>query len=237
MKMKKTALSLLLASGVAFGATSAQAVEPSRLFSMETAEVSKEVSVDLDYMVATLPLSNGFTGALRIGAFGGEVLVNTKNTNDLAFSGFLGTNAGFKKPLGRNLAVYGILSYDKPEGSPATTDFAIGAAYTLRQGNLVLTINPELVTDDGGFNGRGEENTLFIKAGAAFALPSTSAGKFTLIGEIIAENSDFLDTGFNVGVRWEPRRNVTLDLVFLREFGDLGSSTGFPGAVRLNVAF
>ena len=67
--MKKHALHLLVGSATALAASFVQA-EPTRLFSQETAEVSKEVSVDLDYLG-----SNGLAGGLRIGAFGGEVLV------------------------------------------------------------------------------------------------------------------------------------------------------------------
>jgi hypothetical protein len=69
------------------------------------------------------------------------------------------------------IAAYGVLSYSKedPPGPganpPARTNFAIGAAYTLHRRNLILTVNPEFVTDDGNTNNRGDENTLFIKAG------------------------------------------------------------------------
>ncbi len=109
----------------------------------------------------------------------------------------------------------------------------------MRQGdNLILTVNPELVSDDRGANGRGDQNTLFVKAGAGYVLPYQKYGKITLIGEVIAENSDFLDTVFNLGVRWEPRRSITLDAVVVNNRGNKGGSqTGIPGAIRLNIAY
>jgi hypothetical protein len=238
--MNKQTLKLLFASAAALAGTFAQA-EPSRLFSQELGEVTKDISVDLDYAGASL----GVAAGLRVGAFGGEVLVNTKNALDLADSGFDTAGVGYKTVVAPHLAVYGILSYNKidnpgPGPNPdATTNMAVGAAYTMRQGkNLILTVNPEFVTDDGGTNGRGDKNTLFVKAGAGYVLPNQKYGKITLIGEVVAENSDFLDTVFNLGVRWEPRRNITLDAVVVNDRGDKGGSrTGIPGVIRLNIAF
>jgi len=238
--MKKQILKLLFASAVALASTFAQA-EPSRLFSQELGEVGKDISVDLDYAFVG---SNGLAAGVRIPAFGGEILVNTKNVLALDKSGFTTAGAGYKATVSRGLAVYGILSYDKvnppgPGVSPdATSNLAIGAAYTMRQGNnLIFNVNPEMVTDDGNLNGRGDETTLFLKLGAGYILPDQKYGKWTLIGEFIAENSDFLDTTFNLGARWE-RKNFTVDAVVLNNRGDKGgSNTGIPGAIRVNIAF
>jgi hypothetical protein len=228
--MKKHTLHLLVASATALAASLVQA-EPTRLFSQETADVSKEVSVDLDYVG-----SNGLAGGLRIGAFGGEVLVNSKNNLDLANSGFTGGNVGYKRTIMPNLALYGILAHDNPDGAPSTTDFAIGAAYTMRIQQLLLNANLEYVTDDDNVNNRGDESTMFIKLGAGYGIPST-AGRFTLIGELILEDNDVLDTVFNLGVRWEVRRNINVDFVVVNDRGDAGGNNGLPGAVRLNIAF
>src|SRR6266852_920530 len=194
--MKKQPLKLLFALAAALAGTFAQA-EPSRLFSQELGEVTKDISVDLDYnSTATGASSVGLAAGLRIGAFGGEVLVNTKNALDLASSGFDTAGVGYKMVVAPHLAVYGILSYNKIDNPgpgpnpPATTNWAIGAAYTMRQGNnLILTVNPELVSDDRG-------------------------------------------------VRWEPRRSITLDAVVVNNRGNKGGSqTGIPGAIRLNIAY
>src|SRR5260370_243662 len=88
--------------------------EASRLFSQELGEVTKDISVDLDYnSTATGASSVGLAAGLRIGAFGGEVLVNTKNALDLASSGFDTAGVGYKMVVAPHLAVYGILSYNK----------------------------------------------------------------------------------------------------------------------------
>jgi hypothetical protein len=230
--MKNYALHLLVGSATALAASLAQA-EPTRLFSQETAEVSKEVSVDLDYVAFG---SNGLAGGLRIGAFGGEVLVNSKNNLDLAGSGFNGGNIGYKRTIMPNLAAYAMLAHDNPDGAPSTTDFAIGAAYTMRIQQLLLNANLEYVTDDDAVNGRGDEATMFIKLGAGYGIPST-AGRFTLIGELVLEDNDVLDTVFNLGVRWEVRRNINVDFIVVNDRGDNGGNNGLPGAVRLNIAF
>jgi hypothetical protein len=225
IRMKKHAAYLLM-----LAATCAQA-EPSRLFSQETAEVTKEISVDLDYVG-----SLGLAGGLRIGAFGGEVLVNAKNDLDLAGSGFSGGNIGYKRVVMPSLALYGILAHDNPDNAPSTTDFAFGAAYSVRMKELLLNANLEYVSDDDGVNGRGDESTLFLKLGAGYAVP-THSGRFTLIGELVLEDNDVLDTVFNLGVRWEVRRNINVDFVVVNDRGDNGSRNGLPGAVRLNIAF
>src|SRR2546426_3465962 len=94
--MKKEPLKLLFALAAALAGTFAQA-EPSRLFSQELGEVTKDISVDLDYnSTATGASSVGLAAGLRIGAFGGEVLVNTKNALDLASSGFDTAGGGYK---------------------------------------------------------------------------------------------------------------------------------------------
>jgi hypothetical protein len=242
--MNKHALKLFLASAAVVAAASAQA-EPTRLFSQETADVTKELSLDMDYSF----ISSGFNGALRFGAFGGEVLINSKNALDLASSGFVQPNVGFKMGVARNVAAYGFFSYskEKPAGGAPSPDadvnFAIGAVYTHRMGNnVLLNAAAELVTDDNANNFRSAsasgDNTLFIKLGGAYTFGDRKHGKMSAIGEVILEDSDVLDTTLNLGLRWELRRNVTMDLVFLNDRGSKGgSSTGFPGAIKLNWAF
>jgi hypothetical protein len=239
-RMKKQVLKLLIASAAALAGACAQAGEPSRLFAQELGEVSKELSVDLDYSSS----STGLAASLRLPAFGGEVLVNTKNDLDLARSGFGAPNAGYKRVIAPHIAVYGILSYEKLDAPgpganpPSSTNFAFGLAYTLRRFNWVLNINPEFVTDDANTNGRGDKTTLFVKAGVGYILRNERYGRTTLIAEVIGENNDNLDTTLNFGLRWEPRRNITLDAVVLNDRGNRGgSSTRIPGMLRLNIAF
>lgn len=227
--MKRLCVGLLCLQG-AF----AQA-EPGRLLSQETAAVAaSEVSLDLDYNGA--PQSVGLAAGLRIGAFGGEVLVNAKPPTTLDGSGFVSSNIGYKKMLMPRVAAYGIVAYENPDNAPSTADLAIGAAYTLTYRDVLLNANAEVVSDADGRNSRGDRTTLFIKGGAGYPI-DTAAGRVTLIMEMIAESNSSLDPVLNLGARWQPRRNITLDFVVLNERGDNGSHSGLPGAVRLNIGF
>lgn len=239
--MKKRTWSLLIAT-TALAATTAQA-EPTRLLNQETAEIAKDVTVEFDYNIAT----NGVAPTVRAGAFGGEVLLNTKSVVAVGNSGFGATNVGYKLGVGNGLAVYGFFSYNKVETGTGTaaattknTDLAVGAAFTLRQGqNLILNANAEFVTDDGGFNGRGDKNTLFVKLGGGYILPPSANGQFTLMGGLEIENSDVpaIDTVLTLGVRWAVRKNVTVDFLVFNDMGDAGSSHGIPSVARLGVSF
>jgi hypothetical protein len=214
-------------------AMAAQA-QPSRLLSQETAAVAGDVSVDLDYNGA--PQSVGLAAGMRIGAFGGEVLVNAKPPTSLDGSGFVSSNIGYKKVIMPRLAAYGIVAYDNPENASSTFDVAIGAAYTLTYRDVLLNLNAEVVTDEDGRNNRGDRSTFFIKGGAGYPI-ETGAGRVTLMMELIAESNSSLDSVLNLGARWQPRRNVSVDFVVLNERGDNGSHSGLPGGVRLNISF
>jgi hypothetical protein len=208
--------------------------EPSRLLSQETAALASDVSLDFDYNGA--PQSVGFAAGLRIGAFGGEVLVNAKPSTTLDGSGFVSSNIGYKKVLMPRLAAYGIVAYDNPDNAPSTFDVAVGAAYTLAYRDVLLNLNAEVVTDEDGRNERGDKTTLFIKGGAGYPI-DTGAGRVMLIMELVAESNTSLDPVLNLGARWQPRKNITVDFVVLNERGDNGSHSGLPGAVRLNIGF
>jgi hypothetical protein len=212
--------------------------EPTRLVTQELGRVAPadSVSADLEYLF----LSTGITGGLRIGAFGGEVLLNARNTAALDGSDLAVTNLGYKAPLGPGLAVYGLLSYARVGapggGNVSATEFGMGLAYTLRQGALTVNLNPELLTDDDNVF-RGGDTTIFIRGGALFPLPVKMRGKLSLLGEVTLENSDFLDTTINLGARWEPRKDVTIDFVIFNDQGDAGDVQGIPGALKVNIAF
>ena len=221
--------------GLAFVVTASFAqAEPTRLLSQETGAVAGDVSLDLDYNGA--PQSIGLAAGLRIGAFGGEVLVNAKPATMLDGSGFVSSNVGYKAMVMPRLAAYGILAYDNPDNAPSTLDLAIGAAYTLPYRGVLLNVNAEVVTDEEGRNGRGDRSTLFVKGGAGYPI-DTTAGRVTLMMELVAESNSALDAVLNLGARWQPRKNITVDFVVLNERGDNGSHSGLPGAVRLNIGF
>jgi hypothetical protein len=219
---------------VAVGAHAA----PTRLVTQELGRVAPadSISADLEYLF----LSTGITGGLRIGAFRGEVLLNARNTAALDGSDLAITNLGYKASVGRDLAVYGLMSYlrvDPPVGaSVSATEFGVGLAYTLRQGALTFNLNPELLTDDDNAF-RGGDTTIFVRGGALFELPLRMSGKLSLLGEVTLENSDFLDTTINLGARWELRKDVTIDFVLFNDQGDAGDEQGIPGALKVNIAF
>jgi hypothetical protein len=182
---------------------------------------------------------------VRVGAFGGEVLVNIRNADliretSLDGSNLAITNLGYKVPLGPGLAAYGLLSYARigapGGGSVSATEFAVGLAYTLRQGGLTINVNPELLTDDDAAF-RGGDSTIFIRGGALFPLPVKMSGRLSLLGELTLENSDVLDTTINLGARWEPRKDVTIDFVMFNDQGDAGDTQGIPGFIKVNIAF
>ena len=232
--MKKITHSLLSAGLFALATMSVQAAETSRLFFEQTGNTlaTDSVSVDLEY-----PFSQGAVATgLRAGALGGEVMINTASDD---VSGFASSSIGYKRSLQKGLSVYGILSYydqELPAPGISATDFALGAAYTMKTGELSLNLNPELVTDDA--NIRGGKNTIFIKGSAALALKNTGTA---LVAEIILENSSFLDTVINLGARWQPRNNLTVDLIVYNDGGSIGpipgTRTGIPGYIIVNLLF
>lgn len=210
--------------------TSSVYAEPTRTFFSETAKTADDgvISVDLEYQFR----ENGTGTGVRIAAFDGEVLLNITN------SGFATSSIGYKKVIQKDLAVYAILSHlndgNRNNNSRSFTDFALGAAYTLKLENLSLNFNGELITDDSETQ-RGGDTTIFLKAAAI--VPINNANKNTsLIAEVALENNDFIDTLVALGLRWQPSSRLTTDLIFYVDDGT-EDTTGIPGYVKLNFIF
>ncbi len=207
--------------------SSAAYAEPTRTFSSETADIAANGSASLDLEYGTGTTAGG-TG-VRIGAFGGEVFLNNNN------SGFASSSIGYKAAFQKNLAGYAIFSY-LDDGAVATTDIALGVAYTIKMKAVTFNINGEFITDDA--NIRGGNTTIFVKGAIKFpinkALPSSS-----LIAEITAENNDAIDGTIDLGLRWSPSKRVTADIMFYvgNETPNADDTIGIPGAITLNVAF
>jgi hypothetical protein len=232
--MKIATYSLLLAGLIAGATASAQTTAPSqltetsRLFFEQTGHTlaADTVSIDLEYSFISSAVATG----LRAGALGGEVMLNSASDS---ISGFDYTSIGYKRSLQKGLSAYGILSYfDDELSNISATDFALGAAYTIKLNELSFNINPEVVTDDVGI--RGGKNTIFVKASAALALRNT---RTALVAEVILENNTFLDTVINLGARWQPRNNISVDLVVYSDGGDQGTTKGVPGYIIVNLLF
>ena len=229
--MNKTIHSVLFVGLSAVAATSVQAADTSRFFTGETATTLKNdaVSLDLTYFA-----SFGFAQSLRAGAFGGEIMLNSASD---PHTGFIDTSIGYKKRIGKGLSAYGVVSHhDDGIVANSATNFAIGAAYTMKSGDITFNLNPEFVTDDGGKNGRGDKSTLFIKGLAAYKLKQMPV---SLVAEIVLDNNDLVERNVNVGVRWQPKNNLTLDFIIYHDTGIPGSDpiTGLPGTVVVNYLF
>jgi len=224
-------LSLMLNQGVF--------AEPSRVFFQETADIEAagSISLELDYPFG----AHGLSAGLRTGAFDGVILINSHAEAGTRM-GFARSSVGYKRMIRKNIAAYGVLSYfdDKVNSG---TDVAIGAAYTVKSGTLTYNINPELITDEvDGI--RGSKNTIFIKGSAIFPLTTLTIGKASAIAEFNLVNNNKLDSIINLGLRWVPRKDVTLDFIL---YSDRGSplvnanvddiDKGIPGWIKANIQF
>ncbi|HYW04734.1 MAG TPA: hypothetical protein VFA86_12415 [Gammaproteobacteria bacterium] len=233
-------------------AAAAQA-EPSRGFTQERAAVAnpRTLSVDLN----TNDSLGGTSGAVRMGVFGGELILNEGLMTPLAGQpdnpviGRLpgGNDAVYKlrldSPLlgsGMKLAVYGGVAYNDyttPAGNnTSNTNVGLGSALTWRVRHWILNFNPQVVSDDAN-NGA----VLNLDTGAFYRLDTRPAwGAFELGGEYdyIHSYGDInADNVFALGVRWLFKRNVTLDFMLLRNNLNGSRARGVPGMMRLNVAF
>lgn len=220
--------------------------EPSRVFFQETTAIEPQGSISLD---VNYPGSDfGVTTGLRIGAFNGVVLINSHSDSSGTHTGFSTSSAGFKKMINKQVAAYGVLSYfnyDINNVSDSGTDYAIGIAYTGTNGTLSYNLNPELISDNSNQTVRGGKDTLYLKGAVSVPLTSLKiSGSTSAIAEVILENNSNLDTVTNLGLRWIPRKDITLDFIL---FSDRGSPAvsgnnkdvmkGIPGMIKANILF
>lgn len=232
-KFSTVALGGLLAASM----SSAAYAEPTRTFFTETADVAAKGSVSLDM---EYPFDNNGTGigtGVRIGAMGGEILLN--NSNSAGPNGeFVSNSIGYKKTIQKNLAAYGILNYYNDDAfGDAVTDIALGVAFTLEQKQMTININGELITDDSGTL-RGDETTIFLKGSLKVSMDQVLPNS-SFIAELALEDNDFIETASAFGIRWQPSKRVTTDLIVYIDNGDPASEkiTGIPGYIKLNLAF
>jgi hypothetical protein len=207
--------------------SSAALAQPSRTFFSETGTtaIKDKVSIDLEYDFDNDANATG----IRLGKFGGEVLLNITNAE------FAASSIGYKREIRKDIALYGLLSYFNDSGpSDSYTDIAVGIAYTLKLKEISFNFNGEFITDDSETR-RGGDNTLFLKAAALLPLTIDNSST-TLILEIAAENNDSLDTGAAFGVRWQPSQNLTTDFILYVDNGS-NDATGIPGYIKLNYEF
>jgi len=219
----------------------AAVAEPSRVFSQETSDIEAagSISLDLDYPFSPV----GATTGLRIGAFDGVVLINSHPETGTRMGFANSSSIGYKRFVNNKFAVYGVVSY-YDDAVDSGTDFAIGAAYTVKSGTLTYNINPEIITDEVSGT-RGLKNTVFVKGSVLVPLTAVKVGKASAIAEFNLENNNTLDSIINLGLRWAPRKDVTLDFVVYSDRGNPGAGAnppdsiekGIPGWIKANIRF
>lgn len=231
--MNKTIHSLLFVSLSAVATASAQAADTSRFFTGETSTTLSKgaVSFDLEYDFNSnaAPVTS-----LRAGALGGEIMLNSASDGH---SGFAASSVGYKRSLGKSFSAYGIISYyDNGVAAQSSTNTAVGGAYTMKAGDITLNINPEFVTDDGGLNNRGDKSTLFIKGLFAYKIKNVPV---SLVAEIVLDNNSNVERNVNLGARWQPKKNLTVDFIIYHDDGVAANDPiiAIPGYVIVNYLF
>lgn len=232
-----------LVSSLLIVATQNLWAEPSRVFIQETMAIESKdsVSVDLDY-----PLSgSGLAAGLRMGALDGVILINSESNVLDTRTGFDASSVGFKKMVNNKVAAYGKISYFNVRNTlnnNSGTDIAIGFAYTAKNGTLTYNINPEFITDERG--DRGLKDTIFLKAAAMIPLTGMKVGQASAIAEVALENNSNLDSIVNLGLRWVPRKDITLDFILYSDRGNPAVNgnvddvaKGIPGMIKANIRF
>ncbi len=193
---------------------------PSFGFVQEFAGVSKNGEITADIYNTT-----GYPTHLRIGAFGGEVLVDPSNNANTA------TGLGYKHPINPNLALYGKLFVNSATGGQ--TNITLGASYTGQSGKLIYNGNGHFTNANGG------NVSTFLINGAGFYLLDTKSlpGRVQLGGELSLQISPSpTQTNLFLGGRWQPRKKVLIDLGLATSIGGT-TAIQTPAFVRLNLGF
>lgn len=175
---------------------------------------------------ADLYNTTGAPTTLRLGAFGGEVILDPTG-------GATATGIGYKHPFNPNMAAYGKLYIQS--GGTSVTNLTLGFAYTGTSGNFLYNGNAELFNQSAG----GTSTAFFNLKGAGFLRlqQKAFAGSMLLGGEIDLRMSPSPTwTNLFLGARWEPKRNVLVDAGLAGSTA--GTTTiGTPAFVRLNIGF
>ena len=197
---------------------------PSFGFVQETAAVTADGEILVDLYNTT-----NYRSMIRIGAFGGEVLVNPDNEIDAH-------GLGYKFAINQNIAAYGMLFLDNDN---SYTNITLGASYSTIASGFLLNGNVELFSQSDITPGGPSETFLDLRGSAFYRLANNSVkGSLYIGGELDLEISPDSDSDVYLGVRWIPKRNVILDLGAFQSLGAANTSNlGTPVFMRLNVGF
>lgn len=203
--------------------TAARKVNDPRMMSFgfvqETASVLRRGQIRVDIYNTT-----DYPSYVRIGAFGGEVLIDPSDAPTA-------TGLGYKRSINSKLAVYGKLFLASAGGGNQTDNWAFGVSHTARRGRLILNGNAQYAS------GANEDTLLLNGAGFYRVIVKGVPGPVHLGAEVSMRMSPGpMRTDLFVGVRWEPKRNVLIDLGVATSI-DGDTFIGTPAFVRLNLGF
>jgi len=223
IKLQITTLSFMvgLHTGVAYAANTAAAVStPSFGFVQEMAGITPKGEVRADIYNTV-----GYPAHLRIGAFGGEVMIDPNGTATTA------TGIGYKYPFNPNLAIYGKLFLNTATGGQ--TNITLGASYTMQSGDFTLNGNGHF-TNANPLN----ESEFYINGAGFYQMKANKLGGHTYLGGELSFKLSPSPTETNVflGARWQPKKAVLIDLGLVAPIA--GTTTvSTPAFVRLNLGF
>ncbi len=218
IKMKKPNIYTLFILGLSTIGFCSNTVagEPTRMFTLEQGATAEQGSISID-----LYDSIRNNQQIRTGIWGGEAMISQGGM-------------GYKQVIIPNLAVYGQVAINTADG--ADSSFIAGGSYTLMPNNSVaITGSVEL-----GNTGADNDFALGIGAGAYFTLPNAGKlNKIKLGGELLLSSADDTEVGIQLGVRWLPRDNITVDLLIFNN--DVSKATEgalqTPAGIRANLSF
>ena len=203
-------LALLCAMALGLSATgTAQAATMSFGFFQEMAGITKQGDIKIDLYTAP-NVAN-----VRIGAFGGEVMIDGLGTGGI----------GYKASINRNVAAYGMLYLDSGTN---VTNIQGGASYTGQSDALIYNLNGHILSSGG-------TTSTSINGAVFYAMSQRQVGgKVYIGGELLLELSPTNTTVITAGLRWMPKRNLIMDTGLMTSSG---GTTSFvtPAYVRINL--
>jgi len=169
--------------------------------------------------------TSGYPSHIRIGAFGGEVMIDPNGGATTA------TGIGYKYPFSPKLAIYGKLFLNSATGGQTNT--TLGASYTMQSGDFLLNGNGHF-TNANALN----ESTFYLNGAGFYKMKANKMGGNSYLGGEVSLKLSPSPTETNVflGARWQPKKAVMIDLGFVSSTG--GTTTiSTPAFIRLNLGF
>ncbi len=191
-------------------------------FVQEFAGVTKKGDIRVDL----INNSTSYPQHIRIGAFGGEVMVDTTN-----LGGVTATGLGYKHSVNPNLAIYGKFYLNTATGGQ--TNITLGVSYSGQSGKFIYNGNGHFTNANAG-----STSAFFLNGAGFYQLDTRSLpGRVLLGGELSLQLSPSpTQTNLFLGGRWEPKKNVLIDLGLASSVGGT-TSIQTPAFVRLNIGF